>query len=97
MNGSWVMAKIAGTLSTANTRSAHSMRIRARNSGVIHSTGLPLASGWRTKKRCSCRRSVMRRWLRRKRTSRLFSRSGVSSTRANSMRTPVSSRNTPNT
>lgn len=34
MNGSWVMAKIAGTLSTANTRSASSISTRAKNSGV---------------------------------------------------------------
>ena len=38
MNGSVVMAKIAGTESTANSRSTNSISTRASNSGVAQRT-----------------------------------------------------------
>ena len=44
MKGSVVMAKIAGTESTANTRSARLMTTSARNNGVAARTILPVLS-----------------------------------------------------
>jgi hypothetical protein len=45
MNGSGVIAKIAGIESTANTRSVISTRISARNSGVIAHAALSEPAG----------------------------------------------------
>ena len=45
MNGSGVMAKIAGIESTANTRSVISTRISARNNGVIAQAALSEPAG----------------------------------------------------
>ncbi len=54
MNVSVVIAKIAGTLSTANTRSARLITTNARNNGVAARTILPLfSSGTLTKKCCA--------------------------------------------
>ncbi|MNN90449.1 hypothetical protein D3C81_2083990 [compost metagenome] len=52
MKVSVVIEKIAGTESTANTRSARLMTTSARNSGVAAQTSLPAALCSRTKK-CS--------------------------------------------
>ncbi|MCY1309911.1 hypothetical protein D9M70_600530 [compost metagenome] len=97
MNGSWVMANTAGTLSTANTRSASSISTRARNSGVACSSTLPVRLGRRTKKWPPCSSSVTRRRLRRKRSTGFCDRSGCVSSLANSIFTPVNSRKAPNT
>ncbi|MNJ68939.1 hypothetical protein D3C77_652340 [compost metagenome] len=98
MKGSWVMAKIAGTLSTANTRSANSISTRARNSGVANSTALLCPGALiRTKKCGPCTSSVTRRWLRTNLRTGLLARSGWVSSRVKSIFTPVNSRKAPNT
>ncbi|MNC72953.1 hypothetical protein D3C75_1240790 [compost metagenome] len=98
MNGSWVMAKMAGTLSTANTRSASSISTSARNSGVAYSTVLLCPAALRrTKKRGPCRSSVTRKWPRTNLSTGLLARSGWASSRENSIFIPVTSKKAPNT
>ena len=61
MKGSVVMAKMAGTESTANTRSTNSIKTSARNSGVAQRSTLPVTgSGSRTQKALPRRPVVIR-------------------------------------
>ena len=95
MNVSVVMAKIAGTESTAKTRSAMLITTSARNSGVASPHRLPVVgSGWRTKKFWPCSSSVTRMWRRRKRTSGLLAMSG-SLSGTSSILMPVAIRKAP--
>jgi hypothetical protein len=72
-----VIAKIAGTLSTAKTRSATLMTTSARNSGVAASTSRPVRrSGTRTKKRWPWSAGVTRMWRLIQRTAGLLATSG---------------------
>jgi len=76
MNVSVVMAKIAGTLSTANTRSARLITTSARNSGVAAVTSLPVFScGTLTKKCWSCSSGVTRMCVEIQRTTGFFATS----------------------
>ncbi len=77
MKVSVVIAKIAGTLSTAKIRSAMLMTTSARKSGVAHTTILPVtASGLRTKNFSACRSCVTRIRLVRNFTTGFFEMSG---------------------
>ena len=68
INGSFVSAKIAGTLSTAKTMSVISMNTRHTNSGVACQT--PLS---RVRKLCPCSRGVTGSSFRSRRMTGFFS------------------------
>ncbi|MCW0417148.1 hypothetical protein NB689_002902 [Xanthomonas sacchari] len=91
MNGSVVIAKIAGMLSTAKITSVIAISISTANSGV--NQRLP---SWVTLSALPWYCGVRRRCLRMKRSTGLASRSG-SLPAENHILMPVSSRNAPNT